>query len=241
MLAGLIAVLLLVACIPREAEVEIGAPPGRVPDEDAERSYSCFSRPYPESVWSEQRPAEDVDHPGRETLLAELGEEDLAGWFVLEASDERLSVARELAEPRNDGFRQTHDIVGIVLHNRQWKLEQWSSCVPRLAIEGFGDAELSLAAPPAPDSTDIELLVTEVACASGRDATGRVRVVALDERSDAVHVIVGLVPNRGDHTCPSNPATPFTLTLSEPLGDRELVNAAVWPPTPLEVAPALHD
>jgi hypothetical protein len=86
-------------------------------------------------------------------------------------------------------------------------------------------------------STSILLLVTERACNSGQTAEGRIR--ALVEPTDAaVIVTVAVVPRPGDHTCQSNPPTPFVLDLPEPLGARALLDGGVEPPA--VVVPAVE-
>jgi hypothetical protein len=52
-----------------------------------------------------------------------------------------------------------------------------------------------------------------------------------------VQLHVGVRPPEADSvTCPSNPATPFSVELSQPLGDRAIVDASVVPPRPVTVA-----
>lgn len=68
----------------------------------------------------------------------------------------------------------------------------------------------------------VPILVNEMECASGRSAEGRIEV-AVDYRPDEVEFDVGVRPLGGDQTCPSNPNTPHTVDLNEPLGDRSIV------------------
>jgi hypothetical protein len=72
-----------------------------------------------------------------------------------------------------------------------------------------------------PTSREVPIVVDEVACASGRSAEGRI-VVEVVYGSDAIDIAVGVRPLGGDQECPSNPDTPFTVELSEPLGDRTI-------------------
>lgn len=76
-----------------------------------------------------------------------------------------------------------------------------------------------------PEMTEIPLLVGEVGCASGRDATGRISasVVGSDE---ALEITVYVEPLPGGQDCQGNPLTPYVLDLGEELGDRQLVNGA---------------
>jgi hypothetical protein len=189
-------------------------------------------------VWEAQEPAVDVDHPGREALTARLGSDDLDGWFLLHATDERLSEARELDVVR-EGGDDTHEIVAVRDYGGEngWGSQQSITCTPQLALDGATPAEVWLDGEPEPDAQEVELLVVEMSCAGGESAEGRVRLVELHEREDAVEVVVGVRSGIAPRTCPSNPAMPFTVELREPLGDRTIIDASVYPPRPLDAAP----
>lgn len=102
------------------------------------------------------------------------------------------------------------DLVGGVILPEQPREAQW-------ALDP--DVELT------PETTELPLLVGEVACASGRAAEGRIDVDV--EYGDEQLVVTAWVrPLPGAQNCPGNPPTPFLLQLDEPLGDRELVNGA---------------
>jgi hypothetical protein len=108
-------------------------------------------------------------------------------------------------------------------------------------IPGEEDAQVALWAPApdadlSPSAVEIDLLVNERACASGQDAEGRIAPPGVEYRDDAVVVTIRVIPKPGPQTCPSNPDTPYTLTLDEPLGDRELLDGGEDPPAP----PALN-
>jgi hypothetical protein len=101
-----------------------------------------------------------------------------------------------------------------------------------------GDAIVALDPdnPPDPGSSEVHLLVTEVACAGGRPADGRVTLERLVEHEDRVELVIGVEAPEGDQTCPSNPPTPFTVELDEPLGDRILLDVAEDPEQELKAA-----
>jgi hypothetical protein len=224
---------------PPEPAPEPPPEPGETSPEEA--AYSCFGPPIPGSVWAAQEPAADVEHPGRSVLLEAIGARGLEGWFLLEVSPERLAVARErevAREPHDDALR-THDVVTVTDFGGDtgWHLEQWSSCTPRLVHDDVGPAEVWLDGEPDPDAHEVDLLVVEQACAGGQPAHGRVELIRLVEREDAVEVIVGVQGRPGVNTCPSNPATPFPVRLERPLGDRPVIDGSVHPPRPLDVAP----
>jgi hypothetical protein len=166
-------------------------------------------------------------------------------WRVMLATDDRVELLRELDEPvdHGGGDVRTHEL-RIVEHitgatnvpDGTWMLTAAGPCTQRLDLGGdLGDADLTLAAEPSPDTQTLEVLVHERACASGQTADGRVELVALEETPDEVRLRIGVHGLAGAQTCPSNPPTPFTVELSEPLGDREVVDASVVPPRPLTV------
>ena len=209
-----------------------------------EALFSCFSAPYPASAWDGARPATELEgHPGYTVLQESVGPEGLDGWFVLEEADDRLVVARELTQPQdpNDDILRTHDIVAVedvdATNVQGWMLSQASQCAPQRVLQGLGAAQVWLAAEPDPAATTVELLVMEMACNSGEDADGRVRLVEQVESTDAVELLIAVEPRDGNAACPSNPATPFTVELAEPLGDRTLLDTSAHPPRPLDVAP----
>lgn len=250
----LLLALLLVGCAGTAADPGGAASPAETtsprPVEDAagstagEALFSCFSAPYPASAWDGARPATELgEHPGYVVLQESVGPDGLDGWFVLEEADDRLVVARELTQPQDpdDDILRTHDIVAVedvdATNVQGWMLSQASQCAPRRVLEGLGAAQVWLATEPDPTASTVELLVVEMACNSGEDADGRVRLVEQVESTDAIELLIAVEPRDGNAACPSNPATPFTVELAEPLGDRTLLDTSIHPPRPLDVAP----
>jgi hypothetical protein len=98
-------------------------------------------------------------------------------------------------------------------------------CVPRqFGSRDYGVAEWTLDPDfPAPTaaSTEIHVLVTEWACASGSSPASR--LVAPLVRYLAHELLIEVsVRHPGPATCPSNPSLPVTVVLPEPVGDRAL-------------------
>ncbi|AXV05791.1 hypothetical protein DVS28_a1090 [Euzebya pacifica] len=75
-------------------------------------------------------------------------------------------------------------------------------------------------------------------CNSGQDAAGRIEVHQQATTEEAVEIMVAVRPREGVQTCSSNPATPYTLTLDDPIGQRRVLDTSLCPLRPLEVAPA---
>ena len=86
---------------------------------------------------------------------------------------------------------------------------------------------LDPAAPePAPEDTDMQVLLQEVECVSGQEIGDRLlgpQVVLTDTE---VRIAFAAEPPPGDaFTCPGNPETPHTVELPEPLGHRQIVES----------------
>lgn len=89
-------------------------------------------------------------------------------------------------------------------------------------------ADVTLAREPVPEARVLELLVHERERASGQDAEGRIEV-DLEETAEQVRLRIGVRPLGGAHSRQGNPATPFTVELGEPIGDRNVIDASVVP------------
>lgn len=76
---------------------------------------------------------------------------------------------------------------------------------------------------PAPESTNIPLLVSEAGCSSGRPVTGRTEL-SVRYSDSAVTIDIRVRPLEGNQTCPAI-ESPFAVQLREPLGQRALADA----------------
>ncbi len=120
-----------------------------------------------------------------------------------------------------------------------WRVTGFGGGCNNLAFaypDGLNQVEINSDAdnPPAADQTEIALLVTERACASGQPMGDRLLEPQIVEEDDRVLVVFAAATNPGGAACPGNPSTPVTITLAEPLGERELLDAGVFPPAPIQ-------
>lgn len=112
-----------------------------------------------------------------------------------------------------------------------------------LALVAAGCGVLQQAVPPGeaswalspdseitPETTEFVAMVTERACASGQSSEGRVVGPEITYADDAVTVTFGVRPRGANQDCPSNPPTAVAVTLSEPLGERRLLDGGSDPP-----------
>jgi hypothetical protein len=184
-------------------------------------------------------PAGAVDDAGRPAFDSALE------WYVVHQDDDRVDLVRPLEEPVDNGggdirtheSRRLERITGASnVPDGTWMLTSAGPCAQRVVGgDGLGAADVTLARTPAPETSTLDLLIRERACASGKDADGRA-VVDLEETAEQVRLRVGVRPLRGGQDCQGNPATPLTVELAEPLGDREVVDSSVVPARPVTVA-----
>ncbi|MDQ0576535.1 hypothetical protein [Agromyces albus] len=166
-------------------------------------------------------------------------------WLIAQESDDRVMLMHKLAVPDDNGGGDIREYRYFVISTDSmpaqpgesaWAVVESSSCSTTLDLGELGDAGITLdpASPPAPESERLALLVTERECNSGLDASGRVELVELRETETTVELVIGVRPSDAQQaTCQSNPATPFTVELERPLGDRVVLNAAVVPARPV--------
>lgn len=109
-----------------------------------------------------------------------------------------------------------------------WRLTASGDCTPRaVQPSGYEPAtwtrDLGLR-PSGRDTRKLDILVQELACSSGRSASGRISpaFVTWDDREIVIEVFVESAPGGGD--CQGVPPTPATLLLPVPLGSRTLVD-----------------
>jgi hypothetical protein len=105
---------------------------------------------------------------------------------------------------------------------------------------GLGPASWALdPAYPAPtaDSTELHILVWELACSGGSPATGRMAPPIVSYADESLTVTIGVTGVGGIATCPGPPGTPAKVVLPQPLGDRTLLDGYTHPASPPEANP----
>lgn len=111
--------------------------------------------------------------------------------------------------------------------------DRWGACTPQVVLGGGAvAAPWTLDRGPAAlgvDTRRLEIGVRERSCASAHTAEGRIVPPSIAYREDAVVIVIGVVPRPGGQDCPGNPVTPFVVELSEPLGERRLLDGSTFP------------
>ena len=190
-------------------------------------------------------PVESSNHPAAVAALAlfseddeGLGEElgsmfgDDPELFVLDIGEDQALFATIEA----DGLPGAN--VRVSLRTEGWRATGFGGGCSNLSVaypEGLNQVEISLDpdSPPAADQTEIALLVTERECASGQPMGDRLLDPQIVETDDRVLLVFAAAAQFGAADCQGNPSTSVTVTLSEPLGDRELLDAGIFPPAPI--------
>ena len=184
---------------------------------------------------------DEVDHPAVDALLAELaapGPEPMPGgrWVVI-SIDEDLATFAALKSPDDFG------VADFERRGDRWVLGGIASgrpCEPTVALPaGLNRVEVRLDpdSPLSPDSTTVDLLVTEVACASGREMGDALQGPQVVDTDAAVLVAFAVIPvDAQSVTCQGNPTTSVSVDLSQPLGRRTIYDGLYFPPKPLSAA-----
>ncbi len=143
------------------------------------------------------------------------------GWVVLTETGDQATLVRII----DDGM----SVIGAEMGRNGWI---WAGAsgggpcdVKRRLPTGMGNVKWVIdAAFPAPDTTSTELhvLAMETACTGGSELGDRLLGPQVVETADTVRVVFASIPLLGGQNCPSNPPTPVTITLKQPLGDRQL-------------------
>ena len=205
---------------PRYEEVRLIA----LEDGDDLGFLTCGHRPFPEGALESAPVAPDATGPEYDALREDLGiyvdvYGDLSslGWVLAEKDE---FGATFLTRSR-DGWFEAPVFAG----STGWVPGTIDDCSPKpFTLDDHPSASWSLD-PDFPasrsGSTEIHVLVTEHACASGGSPVGRILPPIVEYRGSTLNIDIW-IRGVGPATCPGNPSLAVTILLPKPLGDREL-------------------
>jgi len=238
--SGLVLMLALAGCAPTSPQGETPSTETR-PDglRLAEMRYSCGEPPgFLPTILDEPATAETEDHPSAAALRAAIAQAGMdidmlpESGYWLASRNERVAeyIAREPA-----GADPVFVSANFENQGGAWRLMGWGQCRPQLVLDGLSLATWVLdpdAPPPGPGTRTFDALVTERDCNSGQPMGARLRPPSVTYGRESVFVVFAATPplNQGFATCPMNPPARVRVELSEPLGDRRLLDAALFPP-----------
>jgi len=109
----------------------------------------------------------------------------------------------------------------------------WGQCRIEVDARGWGNARFVIdpKTRPTPEADQISVLATENACAGGQAPEGRqVKPVILSRDAHTISVVILVESTDGSTACPGNPAFPVEVSLGSAIGDRDILDASVYPP-----------
>ncbi len=219
------------------------APPPDGPDPASIR-YSCVGPPgFLPALVDQPGTAEIEDHPSAAALRVFLAEDsmglgflpDAGHWLVHRDEREAQYIARLPIESESPFGYVTMQAKGAT-----WVFAGGGDCRPAVMLEGQSPATWTLVPnQPPPDGATVEFaaLVTESGCTGGDPVGARLLPPAITYTDDAVFIVFASRPHEGMTTCQGVSPTEVIVDLREPLGDRRLLDAGVFPPAE-PVAPA---
>jgi len=116
-----------------------------------------------------------------------------------------------------------------------WQFWEGGSCPLRIRLPdelGFAIWRLDPASLPAPEDLTVTVLVTEIACASGKPPQGRLLPPVVLAADDAVTIAFAVRRLPGGQDCPANPEARVVIELAEPLVNRGLFDGSTFPAAP---------
>jgi len=153
------------------------------------------------------------------------------GWHLAGLEDRNATLISSVAYAPGGGepyYRNAY----LELEAGRWRARNYGGCQPRIDVEGFGPTEWwpDADAPLLPTTTSFLVSVTERSCTSGASSEDRLRPPIIVYEADRIFVtfLVEPLPPRS-YACIVNPSTEVRIELTEPIGDRELVDGGTLP------------
>lgn len=151
------------------------------------------------------------------------------GWHLAGLDDKTATLISSVAyAPWGEPYYQH---AYLARQGDRWRSRNYGGCQPSIDVKGFGatdwwpDNDQVLL----PTTTTILANVTERACAGGQSSEDRLQPPIIAYGEDRIFVTFLVEPLSGAHTCPSNPPTAVRVELSQPIGNRELVDGGKLP------------
>ncbi len=247
---GRTAAVLLLGCFSIVSLAGCAGAPVAAASPEPRESYLCGGTPVSAEALSTRVPVIELTGTGQEALSgakfddgSPLELDDASAWFVVEESEQSLTILRNIEEAGSavahavdaDHERITVSWVDAANVESGWFVTATGSCALTLDLGDLSVPWVTLDPenPLDPASRQVHLLVTERSCNSGEDAEGRIDAVQIDERDDRIDLVLGVRPRDGGQDCPMNPATPFVVTLHEPIGERLVINGTLQNERPI--------
>lgn len=155
------------------------------------------------------------------------------GWRETSRPSHRVAyIAHETAGGFDNYFFATLKSI-----DGEWHVSTWGRCVPTTVVNDDRTAFWEVDGTSGSRARSVQLVATEVSCASGQPADARVEpahvtysaewiAITLYVRPPGVGPPIPAAPTTA--TCPANPSVSINVTLDEPIAGRELVDGSSW-------------
>ncbi len=144
------------------------------------------------------------------------------------------SVLFQAANPTPGAAAGSMVFVAVAVSAEGWQVTGWGDCQPEPVLgPGVGVARWwpdPAKPPPDVESTGLDVLLVERACASGQPPVGRVLAPVVTSAADTVTILIAVRSAEGGQDCQGNPPFALRVELPERLGARRLLDGSTFPP-----------
>ena len=181
------------------------------------------------SVFTTPDNAEEGTDPLSAALRTELArgrfsEYPNSGWRLVWANDTTALFVAGIPP-----FARTFTMRAV---DGNWQAANGGGCATlRIAApEGEGWATWTIGARPPSDTDSFTVFVDDPACSGNQSAGDRILPPQVEEHDDQVVITFRVRPlPPGNYLCSGHAATPYTVTLQQPIGERALFDGGTWP------------
>jgi hypothetical protein len=154
-------------------------------------------------------------------------------WRVLAGDDTSLAVG---LGPWTDAGPAPRDawLLSLKRQGDRWVPTGWGDCnLAPVLSQGSTWAHVNGYRAGGDDSTSLQVRVSEIECTGARDPIPFLNEPDVVETPDTVTISWTTTPMEGAATCPGNPPVNRSITLSAPLGNRQVLDGSSYPPRPV--------
>lgn len=237
-IAATLLLLTLTVCANRSRDTQLvtaSAPPSRPPY--GGKQLHC-GPPFGSDVFKTAPGAEEADSPPAQALRKFLAEDPDGQKFLPRSGYRLLYEGRPTPSyPQTTSFAAGEppnlQQVELRLTDGSWKVAGFGGCKTRPYRENLVNGNWALdpdAPPPVPESTLLHVLANDIQCAGGASPHDRMGPPEVEYLSDVIIITfwAETLP-AGTYTCPGHPPVKRTVTLTEPLGARRLLDGGIFP------------
>ena len=210
--------------------------PSNGPDPATYR-YSCAGPTgFLPTLLEQPATAELEDHPSAEGLRDFLSDDSFglgflpdSGWWLVSRDEKEAQYIARLP----DGVEFPFGYVTMQSSGARWTFAAGGFCLPQVLFEGRVSATWTLPPKqphPQPTAVEFVALVTDRICTGGQPVGPRLLPPVITYTEESVFIVFSARPHQGLTTCEGEPPTEALVHLREPLGNRNLLDAGVFPP-----------